>query len=245
MEDLASTEGPTRSLSLERATSLSDVAKTSGFSGLHRSDYLAFEDLSAVAHSVEAMPNAVFLLNTNGRVLFSNQEAKRLTENKDAICIDNGGFLRCKDWSAQQRLRRSLTRVFSGGFEGTCRKKVAFAIPRTDGRPLAVLLTYEPRAAGKGFKQQTEDFARIVLVLRDPQRQCSDTSEWLVRLYGLSEAEAIVADRLSTGASIDEIASERGVSVVTVRNQIKSATAKTGVNRQAELVSLVLRSTHF
>ncbi|WP_367575937.1 helix-turn-helix transcriptional regulator [Pelagibius sp. Alg239-R121] len=61
----------------------------------------------------------------------------------------------------------------------------------------------------------------------------------------MSETEAIVADRLSTGASIDEIASERGVSVVTVRNQIKSAQAKTGVSRQAELVSLVLRSTHF
>lgn len=46
----------------------------------------------------------------------------------------------------------------------------------------------------------------------------------------LSSAEASVAVHLSSGLTVDQIAARRGVSPETVRSQVKSIFAKTGVN---------------
>lgn len=62
------------------------------------------------------------------------------------------------------------------------------------------------------------------------------------RAHGLTRAEARVAARLSEGAPLLEIASELQVGLETVRTHLRNAFRKTGVRRQAELVSLVLRS---
>jgi DNA-binding CsgD family transcriptional regulator len=47
------------------------------------------------------------------------------------------------------------------------------------------------------------------------------------------------------GRSVEEIASESGVSVETVRSQVRSILAKTNTGRQGELISLVLRMAPF
>ena len=64
----------------------------------------------------------------------------------------------------------------------------------------------------------------------------------MTTLFGLSSAEAAVAVRLASGDCPERIAQLREVSVVTVRNQLKSVAAKLGVRRQVELVSIVLRT---
>lgn len=58
--------------------------------------------------------------------------------------------------------------------------------------------------------------------------------------YGLSEAEADVALRLAEGRSLRDISDERCSSLGTVRTQVKHILAKLGVNRQVEIVRLVL-----
>lgn len=65
--------------------------------------------------------------------------------------------------------------------------------------------------------------------------------ERLRRLFGLSEAEAKVAVQLACGASLENIAAARGVSVDTVRAQVRSVFHKTGLHRQGELICVVGR----
>lgn len=65
--------------------------------------------------------------------------------------------------------------------------------------------------------------------------------ERLRRLFGLSEAEAQVAVQLACGASLENIAAARGVSVDTVRAQVRSVFHKTGLHRQGELICVVGR----
>jgi DNA-binding CsgD family transcriptional regulator len=62
----------------------------------------------------------------------------------------------------------------------------------------------------------------------------------LAARFDLTRREAEVALALVGGASADEIARAAGVSVHTVRNQIKSALAKTGSRRQADLVRMMM-----
>lgn len=61
----------------------------------------------------------------------------------------------------------------------------------------------------------------------------------LEALFDLTAAEAKVASQLVEGQSVSEIALRQGVASNTVRMQLKSIFAKTGVHRQAELVGLL------
>lgn len=65
--------------------------------------------------------------------------------------------------------------------------------------------------------------------------------ERLRRLFGLSEAEAQIAVQLACGANLKNIAAARGVSLDTVRTQVRSIFHKTGLHRQGELICVVGR----
>jgi len=68
-------------------------------------------------------------------------------------------------------------------------------------------------------------------------------SQALLRsLFGLSPAEARLTHLLVTGKSLSSAASELHISRHTVRTQLKSVFAKTGTNRQPDLVQRVLTS---
>lgn len=59
--------------------------------------------------------------------------------------------------------------------------------------------------------------------------------------YCLTLAETQVAKMVVDGLSSNEIAKQRGTSVITVRNQIKSIMSKSGVRRRLEFIRLVER----
>lgn len=73
-------------------------------------------------------------------------------------------------------------------------------------------------------------------------RSDTDRSSFRDRVQGalgLSQAEAAAVLKLADGLTPAEIASDRDVSVHTVRNQIKAALSKTGCRRQSDLVRRV------
>ena len=65
------------------------------------------------------------------------------------------------------------------------------------------------------------------------------THHALKSLFGLTLSEALVAQALTGGKSIEEIASDAGVSLNTTRVHLKNVFGKTGTNRQAHLVALL------
>lgn len=65
--------------------------------------------------------------------------------------------------------------------------------------------------------------------------------ERLHRLFGLTKAEANITVQLANGNSLENIAEARGVSVDTVRAQVRSVFHKTGIHRQGELICAVGR----
>jgi DNA-binding CsgD family transcriptional regulator len=67
------------------------------------------------------------------------------------------------------------------------------------------------------------------------------SAEALEQQFGLTPAEARLAVALASRRTLDEYATLAGVSMNTVRSTLKGVFAKTGCNRQSELV-LVLAS---
>lgn len=81
--------------------------------------------------------------------------------------------------------------------------------------------------------------AMSIVFLTPLTRNVSPPPELLKALFDLTPAEARIASMVIDGNSVDVIAKTNIVSVNTVRTQLKSIFAKTGVERQSELISLL------
>lgn len=80
-----------------------------------------------------------------------------------------------------------------------------------------------------------------LLIIHDPDHELKPRPRILKELYGLTAAEADLAERLASGARLDEIAQKRCVSLPTLRTQLSSVLKKNGSDRQATLIRLLTR----
>ena len=78
-----------------------------------------------------------------------------------------------------------------------------------------------------------------VLVITPVNLPHAPPVELVQSLFDLTPAEARVARCLTTGASVEDIASIGGVSLNTIRTQVRGVLEKTGCRRQAEVVALL------
>jgi DNA-binding CsgD family transcriptional regulator len=90
---------------------------------------------------------------------------------------------------------------------------------------------------GAGFDLFTG--AISIMFLTPVVPNSSPAPELLQALFDLTPAEARLAGQLTQGNSIEQIALSNNLSHNTLRTHLKSVFSKTGVQRQAELVSLL------
>jgi DNA-binding CsgD family transcriptional regulator len=76
----------------------------------------------------------------------------------------------------------------------------------------------------------------VLLFVRDPLWQNSATNQMLQDLFGLTKAEAHLAQALCTGATTTAYALERQVSLNTVYSHLKHIREKTGCKSVPEIV---------
>jgi DNA-binding CsgD family transcriptional regulator len=88
-----------------------------------------------------------------------------------------------------------------------------------------------PRAVG----------ARALLTFLDLEVRTAANTEMLAALFDFTPAEARLAALAATGLSSRQAVRELQVTVSTARNQLKAVFAKTGTQRQSELVVLISR----
>ena len=77
-------------------------------------------------------------------------------------------------------------------------------------------------------------------LVRFRKRHLTKIGEVLVKLYGLTPAETRILVFLAQGMSLPEAAATLGVGEATVKTHMHNVFAKTGTNRQAEVVKLVM-----
>jgi DNA-binding CsgD family transcriptional regulator len=94
------------------------------------------------------------------------------------------------------------------------------------------------------WEQEEGPFACLLLI-RSPAATGTLDPVRLASLFELSTRESELVAALADGRGLDEFAGETERSIHTVRTQLKSIYRKTGTQRQADLVRLVLTSTAF
>jgi DNA-binding CsgD family transcriptional regulator len=82
----------------------------------------------------------------------------------------------------------------------------------------------------------------LVLTLTSPIRGADLPIDALVQLFGLTPTEARLVAALVTGSTLEQYAQQRGVSLATVRVQLRRVKVKTALQRQSDLVRLVWSS---
>jgi DNA-binding CsgD family transcriptional regulator len=188
----------------------------------------------ALSDAIDRVGFGVILLGANGRVVTANRVAREIARHLDGLLLSTGGIAASNPAEAERlhRLVAAATRrpFASGGV-------MALSRP-SGGKPLSVLA-----CPLSGHKLDSEgSSAAAVLFITDPERRIEALPDRLARLYGLTHREAGLAMLLMQGQDLREAGEQLGVSLSTVQTHLKRLFEKTGTHRQAEVVSLLLRT---
>jgi DNA-binding CsgD family transcriptional regulator/PAS domain-containing protein len=184
--------------------------------------------------ALAAFDCGALLLDWRGQVLRMNAKAEAMMGPGIAV---RAGMLTAAGRDCGAAVQRLIGSVIARGPLHQAEPIGAVPVARPGKRPLIVRGAPLARSAQDLFHQ-----ARAVLMIDDPEAQQVPQAPVLRQVFGLTGAEASVAIAHSSGRDVEEIARMmRGVSIGTLRNQLKTICAKTDTRRQAELVALLLR----
>lgn len=198
-------------------------ANSSAADRLSRAGVALFEYLNA----------GIAVLARDGRILVSNGLWAEAVAGLRSV-RDHNGHLAFKDAIVQSQLSRLLSTSNPNPAAWTTSiREPHLTLPR-----LLLMLPLAPPSEGA----PAVDEPAVALLVVDLHR-LPVLDEGVARsCFGLSGAEAAVATHLVRGEALSEIATSLSVSHHTVRSHIKSIFAKTGTRRQADLLSLLVRS---
>lgn len=183
-----------------------------------------------LAGALEAVSSSAFLLDAGGVLQAATPAAEAMLSAGRLRLRD--GRLCALDPLDDRRLQSAVALALSGSDADPAARQQQVML-RGAGAPM-VLLVDRLRNQETGFI-----FSPRVLVTLGAGPPRPPRTEALRAAYGLTESEALIALSLARGVSRAQVAAERGVSLGTVRQQVKSIFQKVGVHREAELVLAV------
>lgn len=202
--------------------------------------YLRLRELGGYAvlmtAAFDSLPMAGFILDVGGDVIFLNAMARDILADRDGLVIREGR-LAATDPKAARAMSAALARVRSPVVGADPDGGPVAVIGRPSGRP-GYRLEVRPLPLSSGFRHDTAN-ALIFAILHDPARAAQTAERRLRREYRLTPAETELALAVAGGAALRDYADARGVTIGTVRFQMKQVLAKTECRRQADLVRLI------
>lgn len=203
---------------------------------IHHRLEAASVERDALADTADRLPRGVLTFNAQGGLLWMNRAAEAICGQRDGFTVQRG-LVTAAVHAETRRLDR-LVRAAGRTAEDGPACGDAMLITRPSGRrPYIVLVS--PLQAGRGMDDRQP--AGIMFV-SDPDRMPELPPMRLSRLYGLTPAEARLAQQLAAGRELRDIAAASQRTMNTVRTQLKQVFHKTGTTRQAQLVRLVLEA---
>ncbi|WP_407178004.1 helix-turn-helix transcriptional regulator [Bradyrhizobium sp. STM 3562] len=181
---------------------------------------------SAVLDAFDVSQTAAILLNRQAEVIRTNRTADRLLMGEVRI---SGERLTAPDTAATAALDRALHRLLWAPSGASLMP--AIPLPRTGQMPILAYPLKLPSLSASAMAA-----AQAAVVLIDPSARGRPIETSLRAAFRLTPAAARLATLLASGDPLESICEQLGISKETGRNQLKSIFAKTGTNRQAELV---------
>ena len=194
-----------------------------------------------LAGALDCMQSAALLVDQRGRVHFTNLRGERLLAECDGAGM-SGNQLVLSDRSAGAALQQWLdtSSVPQGGVASAGRAVVT--AQRPSGKAayrIEILPVPRSCATAAGSFGPTS-----LLLISDPSETAGQRLRLVRTDFDLTPAEAALAVAVADGETLRQCADRRGVTIGTVRSQMKQVLGKTGCRRQADLVRVVGAGDH-
>lgn len=169
--------------------------------------------------------------------LFINKLGQTICDDCDGLQFGKSG-LTIRDRQAQNNYKNLLGQIFSAKIPSYAQAGGIVRVPRVSARkPYSIMVV--PLAPNKKNMQYNANAAVLIF---EPHMKKNTTSDLFRSSYDLTASEARLALELTNGASLAEYSQQRDISINTARTQLRSIFRKTETSRQAELVSLLMRT---
>lgn len=198
---------------------------------LHRAEALSRASLAVL----EGLSMGVVLLDERAKVLHANTQAHTLARVSGLLRFGERDALSASAHDDNEWLQRAMQLVVTSRQGTPLSPGSSLRMRGWLGVQLNVLVAPLPL-----WSSPFGESSSGVVFISDPASTAQPLSDTLRTFYHLTAAEARLAQALVNGLSPGEYAEMRGLSIHTVRSQLKSATAKVGVSRQAEFVRTIL-----
>jgi DNA-binding CsgD family transcriptional regulator len=182
------------------------------------------------AMAIDALALAMFIVNGSGKILHLNISAENLLNSSVSGLSSKAGCLVASHHTDKNQflglIMAATTYPAVGG---------AMFLKNSDAKQVFIT----PLPAASKFNQDWQ--IPLALVLITERGKSLPQLQFLKQLYDLSPAELRVAVALLEGKSLENYALMAGVTMNTVRTQLKHLFTKTGTHRQSELVAILSR----
>lgn len=177
--------------------------------------------------ALDALPAGIAIIDAEMRLHFLNQSARAFVDKAHAPLATRcsgphgrGAYLTALSRSEMARMRKLAEAAAGGGAGGSMR------VLGDGTTPCALLVSPLPRSLSAKAGLSGSGEGLVLLLLRRVEQQISQSAAMLCDLFDLSMAEAEVAIALAGGASAEHVARQRGVSLATVRSQVRAILEK-------------------
>lgn len=180
--------------------------------------------------ALDRLPFAALALDGSFRPIFMNRSGAQLLAANEVLRLDGGGICRAFSTAETAALHQAVAATAADG------ESRVLGLNGKDERRFSALVE------ASGEQGRGAEGAAALVFLREIDARTLPTPEALRDLFNLNLSEARLAHALASGLDIKEAAEAQGITLSTARTYLKRLFQKTGANRQAELVRLLLNA---
>jgi DNA-binding CsgD family transcriptional regulator len=196
----------------------------------------SFPLLMAGFEALDLVNVGLVVTSASGQMLLANRTAEQILETRDGLELTSRGTVRT---SVKSSPSLSMLVEAAGHAQAAEVSDSILAVRRPSGkRPLTLVVRPVQKISSKPDPMAP---AALVFIL-DPEFPVETAEADLRQLYGLTSTEACIANLLVEGKTLDECCELLDIRRSTARTHLQHLFEKVGVQRQSELVSLLLKS---
>jgi DNA-binding CsgD family transcriptional regulator len=184
--------------------------------------------------TLDALPQAIVVLDAQRRVLYANTLMESLLARKQGLVLRQGE-LKAADEGDQQRLAACVADALSAGSRAAADTAPLIVRLGDSGHLRLHVLPLAGRLGRALIARPT-----VLLLITEHVRLAAASHAAIGRLYGCTPSEARLTQLLAEGHTLQESATLMGITYGSARAYAKVVFEKVGVHTQAQLVARVL-----
>ena len=192
-------------------------------------------ELGIYREALDTLALGTVLIDQSGHVVRADAAAARIFERNSGLAIVDKR-LRASNRADDSALREAI--VAGIRHSSSAAPAYSSAIRCSTCANLTLLV----RSLAPSACSANEKAAAVVVYLSDSETESAVSTQYLIKLFGMSAMEAALTLQLVRGRTLAEAAHVLHLSEQTARTYSKHVFAKTGTHRQADLVRLILTS---